>query len=70
MSKGSGRRPTNNSVFEENFDRIFNAKPNSKQFEGINNGNKPNTKNTKETTRKRRVQARSGSRKMEPLGED
>ena len=51
MSKGSGRRPTNNSVFEENFDRIFNAKPNSKQFEGINNGNKPNTKNTKKTAR-------------------
>ena len=50
MGKGSGRRPTNDKKFSDNFDRIFGSKPNDKQFEGIKYGNKSNTKNTKKTT--------------------
>mgnify|MGYP003636900926 CR=1 FL=1 len=49
MGKGSSRRPTNNEKFAVNFDRIFNSKPNSKQFEGLNNGSKPDSKNSKKT---------------------
>jgi len=47
MGKGSGRRPTNEKKFLDNFERIFGQKPNDKQFEGIKHGNKSNTKNIK-----------------------
>ena len=47
MGKGSGRRPTNEKKFLDNFERIFRAKPNDKQFEGMKNGSKSNTKNIK-----------------------
>jgi hypothetical protein len=48
MGKGSGRRPTDDKKFSDNFDRIFGHKPNDKQFEGIKYGNKSDTKNAKE----------------------
>jgi hypothetical protein len=44
---GSGRRPTDDKKFSDNFDRIFGHKPNDKQFEGIKDGDKPNTKDVK-----------------------
>jgi len=50
MGKGSGRRPTGlvtDKNLQDNWDRIFGQKPNNKQFEGIKDGNKPNTKNVK-----------------------
>lgn len=47
MSKGSNRRPTDDKKFADSFERIFRAKPNDKQFEGIKNGSKSNTKNIK-----------------------
>lgn len=51
MGKGSGRRKENTKLIEQNWDRIFGAKPNDKQFEGIKYGNKPNTKNIKKIKR-------------------
>ena len=33
MSKGSNRRPTDDKKFADNFERIFGAKPNDKQFD-------------------------------------
>lgn len=47
MGKGSSRRPTNDKKFAVNFDRIFNNKPNNKQFEELNNGSKSDSKNSK-----------------------
>ena len=49
MGKGSGRRPTDDKKFSDNFDRIFGSKPNDKQFEGKLDGNKSDTKNPKKT---------------------
>ena len=70
MGKGSGRRPTDNKKFADNFDRIFNNKPNNKQFEGIDNGDKSDTKNTKKIKGKRRVSSGTGCGKVERLCKD
>jgi len=52
MGKGSGRRPRGitDEDLEEAWNRIFNSKPNDKQF-GELNGNKPNSKNIKKVKR-------------------
>lgn len=59
MSKGSGRRKENSKLIEENWDRIFKTKS------GEINGNKPNTTNSKEAERKRRLSTDTDSGKME-----
>ena len=35
MGKGSTRRPTDSKQFENNWDKIFNSKPNAEQFDNI-----------------------------------
>ena len=35
MGKGSGRRPTDQQKFEDNWDKIFNSKPNANQFDNL-----------------------------------
>jgi len=50
MGKGSGRRPAGlvtDKKLQDNWDRIFGQKPNDKQFEGKQNGHKPNAANLK-----------------------
>jgi len=52
MGKGSGRRPTGlvtDKKLQDNWERIFGGKPNNKQFEGKQDGNKPDTKNSETT---------------------
>ena len=44
MGKGSGRRPTDEKKFEDNFDRIFN---NKKDKDGKDKPNPTNTSSTK-----------------------
>ena len=52
MGKGSGRRPTNQQKFEDNFDKIFRMKQqedwreeiiNERNQEAINGKDKPNS---------------------------
>ena len=35
MGKGSTRRPVNSKKFEDNWDKIFNNKPNAEQFDNL-----------------------------------
>ena len=54
MGKGSGRRPKGlitDKKLQDNWDRIFGQKPNDKQFERNQDGDKSDTKNPKKTTR-------------------
>ncbi len=55
MGKGSGRRPTNQQKFEDNFDKIFRMKQqedwreeiiNERNPEAINGKDKPNPKDS------------------------
>ena len=55
MGKGSGRRPTNQQKFEDNFDKIFRMKQqedwreeiiNERNQEAINGKDKPNPKDS------------------------
>ena len=58
MGKGSGRRPTDQQKFEDNFDKIFRMKQQEEWREEIinerheeslkdkDNGNKPNAENS------------------------
>ena len=64
MSKGSGRRPTDNKKFVDNYDRIFNNKNKDK------NGDITNTTDIKKASRKRRISSRNNSRKVERICED
>jgi hypothetical protein len=70
MSKGSGRRPTDYDAFGKNYDRIFNSKPNDKQFEGINDGSITDAENTKKIARKRRISSRASRGKVERICKD
>ena len=47
MGKGSGRRKENTKLVEENWDRIFNNKPNDKQFKDKNVSDSKNSSQTK-----------------------
>jgi hypothetical protein len=47
MSKGSGRRKENTKLVEANWDRIFNSKPNDKQFKDKNVSDTKNSNQTK-----------------------
>ena len=47
MGKGSGRRKENTKLVEANWDRIFNNKPNDKQFKDKNVSDTKNSSQTK-----------------------
>ena len=47
MGKGSGRRKENTKLVEANWDRIFNNKPNDKQFKDKDVSDTKNSSQTK-----------------------
>ena len=63
MGKGSSRRPTDDTKFADNFDRIFNNKKDK-------DGNITDTENAKKIERKRRVSSRASRGKVERICKD